>query len=329
MRIPPRLRAPILAILPLLGLLLSACEHKELCFEHPHFAAVRVTFAWDGIGGYDRPEGMRVVFFPEEGGERWVFDFPGGDGGTVRLPAGGYRVVSFNYNSELIDWKNEDDHATFTADTREVYSPDRTLSRVTPDYLCGDNLDRFRPDPLTPGGETLLALRPRTMVCRYTYEVNGLRDLGQVADVRTGLSGMNGSLRMATGTASARASESMLFGGAVSGEQVRGGCYTFGYSENEGERLLFKLYVRTHSGKKYVLEDDVTEQVVRGALMWPVGDVHIVIDLDHAISDLPGIGDDEGGDNGGGDHGGGSGGSGAGFEVGADEWNDVNKDIIF
>lgn len=296
-------------LVPLWAILLSACEHKELCFEHPHFSTVRVTFGWDGIAGYDRPEGMRVVFFPKHGGEKWMFDFPGGNGGTVRLPEGDYRVISFNYDSELIDWKNENDHATFTADTREIHSPDKTLSRVTPDYLCGYNVDLFSLEAPGTRTETVLPLHPKTMVCRYTYEVNGLRNLRHVADVRIGLSGMNGSLHMASGMASAKASESLLFGGAVSGEQIKGGCYTFGYSENDGERQLFKLYVKTHSGEMHVLEVDVTEQVIEGALMWPIGDVHLVIDFDHEIPDGPTGGDD------------------AGFDVDADDWEDVNEDI--
>ncbi|MSL26552.1 DUF5119 domain-containing protein, partial [Escherichia coli] len=41
---------------------LTACEHKDLCYDHPHFATVRVIFDWPKISNHDTPEGMRVVF---------------------------------------------------------------------------------------------------------------------------------------------------------------------------------------------------------------------------------------------------------------------------
>ena len=36
----------------------------------------------------------------------------------------------------------------------------------------------------------------KRQVCHYTYEVNGLRGLDRVADLRAALSGMSGSLNM-------------------------------------------------------------------------------------------------------------------------------------
>ena len=43
---------------------LTACEHKDLCYDHPHFATVRVVFDWTKISNHDKPEGRRVVFYP-------------------------------------------------------------------------------------------------------------------------------------------------------------------------------------------------------------------------------------------------------------------------
>lgn len=41
---------------------LTACEHKDLCYDHPHFAKVRVVFDWTKISNHDKPEGMRSYF---------------------------------------------------------------------------------------------------------------------------------------------------------------------------------------------------------------------------------------------------------------------------
>ena len=44
--------------------LLSGCEHKELCMEHPHLVPVRVEAEWDKFG--ELPMNMTVLFFPQD-----------------------------------------------------------------------------------------------------------------------------------------------------------------------------------------------------------------------------------------------------------------------
>ena len=291
--------------------LLSSCEHKELCYMYPQFAVVRVTFDWKNIDERDRPEGMRVCFYPQQGGETWVFDFPGGKGGTVEIPEGDYHVASFNYDTEMIDWKDEGDYAAFMADTRDVSAPDKTPACVTPGYLCGDCLDGVHLKNLRPGTETVVSLFPKRMVCRYTYEVNGIRNPEQVADIRAGLSGMSGALWMSTDKLPDNLSESLLFGGAVLDRQIKGGFYTFGRCDKPAEHHIFKLYIKSRVGRMYVLEKDVTEQVERIPVEGHLGDVHLVIDFDYEIPEEPIGGEDD-----------------SGFEVDVDEWIDVNEDIF-
>ena len=80
---------------------LTACEHKDLCYDHPHFAKVRVVFDWTKISNHDKPEGMRVVFYPtDDESNTWIFDFPGGEDGEVELPENDYRVICFNYDTD-------------------------------------------------------------------------------------------------------------------------------------------------------------------------------------------------------------------------------------
>lgn len=78
-------------------LLFIACEHKELCYSHPHFVSVRVTFDWSQIYNHEKPSGMRVIFFPkDEKGESWTFDFPDGKDRVIEIPENDYQIVSFN-----------------------------------------------------------------------------------------------------------------------------------------------------------------------------------------------------------------------------------------
>ena len=50
-------------------------------------ATVRVVFDWTKISNHDKPEGMRVVFYPtDDESNTWIFDFPGGEGGGSGAP---------------------------------------------------------------------------------------------------------------------------------------------------------------------------------------------------------------------------------------------------
>ena len=50
-----------MTVYTLLTMILFSCEHKELCFHHPHVATVRVDFDWKNAPQAN-PEGMCVFF---------------------------------------------------------------------------------------------------------------------------------------------------------------------------------------------------------------------------------------------------------------------------
>ena len=140
-----------------------------------------------------------------------------------------------------------------------------------------------------PGGSAeIVRLTPVNMVCHYTYEVNGLRGLDRVADLRAALSGMSGSLNMSGDSLPAGLSESLLFDGMVSRNQIIGGFYTFGHSALEGEPNVFRLYLKNRSGSMSVLEQDVSDQVHDVPVAGHVGDVHLVLNFDYEVPSEPG-----------------------------------------
>ena len=56
-----------LYLLAALATVLCSCEHKELCYHHPHEARIRVVFDWRDAPEAN-PRGMCVLFYPETGG---------------------------------------------------------------------------------------------------------------------------------------------------------------------------------------------------------------------------------------------------------------------
>ena len=325
--------------------ILSSCNHKELHYEeNAQFRLLKVAFDWSQLTGHEKPEGMRVIFFPKDGkGEPWIFDFPKGETRQIELPENDYGVISMNYDTNGIVWKNPNSYLDFTADTRDTKSPDGEQASLTPSWLCGDHIDwvsvnashaaassenaesnaassesaesAAASSESSENGVQVITLYPKSMVCRYTYEVNGIRKLERLADIRASLSGMSGSLLMAADRLPYSLSERLLFGGDVIANQLRGGFYTFGCTQGSTQGIaaqnLFKLFIRSKSGKLHVLEQDVSAQVYSVPVVGHVGDVHLVINLDFEIPD----------------EGGGGSGGGAGFDVGVDNWGDVNVDI--
>lgn len=54
-------------------LMLSSCEHKEFHYVSSRFYPLRVEFDWNRLTDHEKPEGMRVFFFPKVGtGEPWI-----------------------------------------------------------------------------------------------------------------------------------------------------------------------------------------------------------------------------------------------------------------
>lgn len=298
------------ATLFLLLMGLTACKHKDLCYNHPHFYTIRVIFDWSKIHNHDKPEGMRVVFYPtDDENNTWIFDFPGGKDGVIKLPENSYHVICFNYDTDGMVWKEEGSYSLFTADTHDVTSPDSRTMAAPPPWLCGDHIDEITIKDIPPGSEKTILLTPVNMVCRYTYEVNGIRGLERVTDMRAALTGMSGSLNMSGDCLPADLSESLLFNGNISKSQITGGFYTFGHSVVEGETNVFRLYLKNRSGSLSVLEQDVSDQIRKAPVTGHIGDVHLVIDFDYEVPYEPG------GDN-------------TGFDVDVDDWIDENTDII-
>lgn len=303
-------------------LILTACEHKEFRYVTSPFRSLRVEFNWERYEDFQKPEGMRVIFFPKDGtSEPWIFDFPNGEGRQIELPENEYRVICYNYDTSGISWESPNSFVEYLAKTRSVLAPDSVKASTTPSWLCGDHINWVSLQNIPEGTEKVITLYPVRMVSRYTYEVNGIRNLERVADIRASLSGMSGSLLMAEDKLPDGLSENLFFRGEIVGNQIKGGFYTFGYCQDIASPQVFKLYLKCRIGMVIVVEQDVSAQVHSVPVKGHIGDVHLIINFKFHF-DVPKL-ENEGEGGGGGNNSSG----GAGFDVGVDDWADVNVDI--
>ena len=79
--------------------LLTACEHKDLCYDHPHSASVEVVFDWtEAPDAY--PATMSLYLYPEDGSEPMRYEFTKREGGTIVVPEGMYDALCVNSDKE-------------------------------------------------------------------------------------------------------------------------------------------------------------------------------------------------------------------------------------
>lgn len=298
----------------------TSCDHKELCYSHPHYTKVNIVFDWSDMADDEKPEGMRVAFYPIDGStEPWMFDFPyGSNGGVVEVPANDYQVMTYNYDTDGINWENANDFFTLTATTSQTVTLDGTSATLTPSDLCSDNVTGIILSDSIESSMAYITLTPQRKVAHYTFEVNGITGRTNIYQLSASLSNMRSGLTLSgdeTYEANAEYISSVSFDAARSGVQVIGSFNTFGPRlNNDGTSAtanIFKLYIVDKAGRQHILEKDVTLQVRDNTTSLGTLDRHLVIDVDFSVPR------DTTKTNGDGV-----------FDVSTDEWKDINEDII-
>ena len=87
------------AFLLMMAELLSSCEHKDLCYDHPHRQNVEVMFDWSADPDAN-PATMSLYLYPEEGGDPIRYEFTDKNGGNISVAAGTYRAICVNSDKE-------------------------------------------------------------------------------------------------------------------------------------------------------------------------------------------------------------------------------------
>lgn len=320
-------------------ILLSSCEHKELCYHHPHTKTLRVEFDWRDAPNAN-PEGMCVFFYPQDGDGAPVrrFDFAGMTGGEIEIQEGNYRIVAYNNDTESVLFDGMDGFDTHTGYTRDGsifetiygsaanYAPRATGTEdervvISPDMMWGCSAidveitaqgvsyvcvsQGGNGSTATTTSEQVITLYPHELTCTYTYEVRNVKNLKYATQMCGSLSGMApllyfGSEELGTECVT------IPFEATPNLEtsQITGEFLTFGHHEQNTQPHLMTFYVWFMDGSKYYYTFDVTDQV-HSAL--DKRHVHIIIDgLDFPLPIE----------------------NGNGFKPSVDEWQVVEEEIV-
>lgn len=281
--------------------LLAACEHKDLCFDHPHTTYVDVVFDWNyapDAEADNEVEGMCLWFYPMDGDKNpdpIYVNLKGMKGGKVEIPTGRYHVLYYNNDYRKVLFRGTDEFYSHECYTRSsnifepVYGNASTYGApraegteqqpvvLTPEMMWGDNaMDveitensieyRFTRDGETEetvvaNDEKLFRLMPHEQVCEYTYEIINVENLKYVSQVSAAISGMSGSVFCAEEKLMDERVTLPLEATSDGVSTITGKFHTFGHHNANDEKHILTVYVWYEDGSTYWYTNDVTDQV--------------------------------------------------------------------
>lgn len=263
--------AAILAVTP-------SCQHKELCYNHPHTADVEVIFDWQDAPDA-APESMSLYLFPLSGGEVLRYEFTDCAGGTIRVPVGHYDALCLNSDTENINYRNTERRETFEVTTRTTTllsslaslgvrsdgapradgSEDERIA-LTPDMLWSDHAEGIELKRIVE--VQTITLYPKESVCTYTVEIRNAKNLKYVSGISGSLSSLAGGF-LAGNAEMTEERVTIPFNVAISADDavVRGGLLTFGHCPSTQNTHQLTIYAVLADESKWYYTYDVTDQI--------------------------------------------------------------------
>lgn len=256
---------------------LTACEHKELCYDHPHAGNLQVILDWQ-LAPDATPASMAFYLFPDGEEGSLLYELTDRSGGAVRATQGHYRALCLNSDSRLLVSRNTGSWETFeiTSSTTPLLpglatlgvrsegaptAPDARNERVAAavDGLWCDRIETSF--PVTMEGDTVI-LYPASLLCNYSVEIRGAQNLSGVIGVSASLSGMAGGLFAGTGRLSGEAVTVPFEMEADEDQGVLMAAFkVFGHCPLSVQSHTLIVYAVLSDGSKWYYLYDVTDQV--------------------------------------------------------------------
>lgn len=255
---------------------MTSCDHKDLCYTHPHNSNVTIHFDWSGYPG-QRPATMSVYAYPQGGGEAIRYDLDADEGGEITLPLATYDILCVNPAGDYTRLRGEDAHTTLEAYTREG-SPLEHLGRsssagapraegaededvfVTPDFLFHDMQRDIAID--NPQGDYSVTFTPEDLLCNYSFEINNVENLKYVSMTCGTLSGMAPSMLVTTQKLNSTPATVPFPATSDAVSRITGRFRTFGHcSDDLTARHILMIYNVLADGSGHYSQVDVTDQV--------------------------------------------------------------------
>ena len=289
----------LIFIFSLLAVLVSSCQHKDLCFHHrEHAFKYHVNIIadyrqdWEENHGFNdweltwpdhympyedirpkKPTGLRVVN-SNSNGESNIHNISA-DGGVVSLYEGVNDILFYNNDTEYIVFSRSDHGATTRATTRtrtratfksSQYAHENEETMTPPDMLYANYYEGYYAEKQLEPDDMEITLQPLVFTYKIRYEFES--GLQYVAIARGALSGMAISVLMNTGETS-EVSSTLLYDCELKDYGAGALVNSFGvpafpnmnYPTKTEAKHALTLELLLKNGKMLTLDYDVTDQV--------------------------------------------------------------------
>lgn len=252
------------------AVVLTGCEHKELCYDHSHDTEIEIRFKWSAAPDAD-PQTMVVNFFSLDGTHVDRREFTSRDGGIVKVDGGEYRLLFHNGEmenvKEVVD--NHDKYGLTTVEEallapmfRNLDTPPRPSSSAKePVRSPAETVWAGRCEyvMIEHGKERqVVELYPEEVTARYTVEVVNVENLRDNLAISAALSGLSEQFNVSSGSAAGQSVTVPFTVERKDSRTLEAHFLTFGHCpDNNVVPHILSIYT---SNKSY-FNIDVTDQV--------------------------------------------------------------------
>ena len=275
----------------------ASCEHKDLCYHHPHTVKIIVNFDWAFAPDAD-PTGMCLYFYPQDGGKPRRFDLSK-TGGEISINVGKYNVIAYNNDTDSIKYTAGGfyEHKLYTRECN-IFEPvgksvradviprpkgtEEEPVRLSPDIMWGcsareieitdvgtsfehEVIDSSMKGPqlvIDSKDEYVFTFYPEEIICTYTYEIHNLNNLKYTGEMCGIISSMSGEFYPATGALGTDyVTVPFESRRRLSDNVIYGRFYTFGQHPDFDDRHYLMLYIWYSDQYIYPFLWEVTDQV--------------------------------------------------------------------
>ena len=201
-------------LISFLLLLATACQYKELCYDHSHTGDISVVMDWSEFPEAS-PASMTVLFYnTDKEMEPERYDYSGKDGGKAKLVEGNYQAACYNNDTEAIRYRGMGSVATLEAYTRTSSIAEGTKLQYTKGDMprakgAEEEEVILEPDLLWGGAGALFnvvanqsqttTIAPRELVRDLTITIQDVPNLQYTNGLGGSLTGLAGSVYVASG----------------------------------------------------------------------------------------------------------------------------------
>ncbi len=173
-----------------------SCEHKELCYYHPHVAPVRVNVDWS-LFPMDEPTGMTAYAYPLHEDENDIYRFISHNINyiTLELEAGFFHTLVFNQSESeygSFEFTHLEDYNTAQVRVRQTKSnwyatkaPDTKVG-TEPEWLavgCAENIE-VTEEMVRIAEEEFLANRQEQMIRAIERAINNVATVTPISVIK-------------------------------------------------------------------------------------------------------------------------------------------------